>query len=69
MAVSVVQRALVDIDLATGLMSMAALAKLVPNSMDFTEAAGSVHSLVAVMAAIGVLADRYGFTVLEDASP
>jgi UDP-4-amino-4,6-dideoxy-N-acetyl-beta-L-altrosamine transaminase len=63
----------VDIDPATGLMSVAALkAKL-----EQAEYAGTLPKVVVPvhltgsscdMAAIGALADRYGFAVLEDAS-
>jgi UDP-4-amino-4,6-dideoxy-N-acetyl-beta-L-altrosamine transaminase len=63
----------VDIDPATGLMSVAALAQ----KLEHADYAGTLPKvLVPVhlagascdMAAIGALADRYGFAVLEDAS-
>ena len=63
----------VDIDPATGLMSVAALEQkleqaersgILPNVVVPVHLAGSSCD----MAAIGVLAERYGFAVLEDAS-
>jgi UDP-4-amino-4,6-dideoxy-N-acetyl-beta-L-altrosamine transaminase len=63
----------VDIDHATGLMSVAALqAKLEQASLDGTlpKVVVPVHLTGSScdMAAIGALAERYGFAVLEDAS-
>ena len=63
----------VDIDPATGLMSVAALqAKLEQASLDGTlpKVVVPVHLTGSScdMAAIGALAERYGFAVLEDAS-
>jgi len=63
----------VDIEPATGLMSMAALAV----KLEQAERAGTLPKVVVPvqlagsscdMAAIGTLAERYGFAVLEDAS-
>jgi UDP-4-amino-4,6-dideoxy-N-acetyl-beta-L-altrosamine transaminase len=63
----------VDIDPATGLMSMAALAR----KLELAERAGALPTVVVPvhlagtscdMAAIGAFAERYGFAVLEDAS-
>ena len=63
----------VDIDPATGLMSVAALqAKLEQASLDGTlpkvVVPGHLTGSSCDMAAIGALAERYGFAVLEDAS-
>ena len=63
----------VDIEPATGLMSMAAL----QTKLEQAEGTGSLPTVVVPvhlagsscdMAAIGALAERYGFAVLEDAS-
>jgi UDP-4-amino-4,6-dideoxy-N-acetyl-beta-L-altrosamine transaminase len=63
----------VDIEPATGLMSVAALAQ----KLQLAERSGTLPKLVVPvhlagsscdMAAIGALAERYGFAVLEDAS-
>ena len=63
----------VDIEPATGLMSMAAL----QTKLEQAEGTGTLPKVVVPvhltgsscdMAAIGVLAERYGFAVLEDAS-